>query len=99
MEAEVHRAADWERRQRRATILGELAARHALALIVLGGAAVRFGTPASQSFWYDEHSTILMITLRPSAILQGLLTSETSPPLYFLVAWAWKAVFGLGEVG
>ena len=88
-------------RERRASAKAalKLASQHALLLIVIGGAAVRFATLASQGFWYDEGMTVYAITLDPSAMLPGIIDTETSPPLYFIVAKGWQAVFGVGEVG
>ncbi len=88
-------------RERRAPVASALdfASRHALLLIVIGGAIVRFATLGSQGFWFDEHGTLAVITRRPGAMLDRILVAETSPPLYFAVAKAWQAVFGLGEVG
>jgi mannosyltransferase len=73
--------------------------RHALLLIVLGGAAIRFATLGSQGFWIDEHIALQKLNLPPSEMLGQMLTDETNPPLYFAVAKAWQQLFGLGEVG
>jgi mannosyltransferase len=72
----------------------------ALAVIVAAGAALRFATLDLQSYRYDEAVTVLRI-LHPS-LLDTLATvpkSESTPPLYYLLAWLWSRPFGVGEVG
>jgi 4-amino-4-deoxy-L-arabinose transferase-like glycosyltransferase len=88
-------------REQRAPLAGALdfVSRHALLLIVVGGAIVRFATLGSQGFWFDEHLTIEVISQKPSDILQRIRVADNNPPLYFLVAKGWQVVFGLGEVG
>jgi mannosyltransferase len=71
-----------------------------LALIVAGGAALRFSTLDLQSYWYDEVITadhVLHASLFDT--LSTLPSSESTPPLYYLLAWAWSVPFGTGEVG
>src|SRR5437763_15625786 len=72
----------------------------ALVGITAGAASLRFSTLGVQSFWHDEAVTVGRI-LRPSLIdtLKTIPSSEATPPLYYVLAWAWTKVFGLGEVG
>jgi mannosyltransferase len=77
----------------------DFAVRHALLLIVVAGAAIRFGTLGSQGFWIDEHATLRKLTIPASDMLGQIISDETNPPLYFVAAKAWQKVFGLGEVG
>lgn len=71
----------------------------ALAGIVLLGAALRFSTLGLQSYRYDEAVTVGRV-LHPSlfATLSEVPHSESTPPLYYLMAWAWSRPFGSGEV-
>jgi mannosyltransferase len=79
--------------------VAELVSRHAVLLIVLGGAVIRFATLDSQGFWIDEHVQIRTVSQPGSELLPTILNAETQPPLYLVIAKAWQAVFGLGEVG
>ena len=72
----------------------------ALAGIVVLGAALRFATLDLQSYRYDEAVTVGRV-LHPSLFdtLSTVPRSESTPPLYYLVAWLWSRPFGTGEVG
>jgi mannosyltransferase len=72
----------------------------ALGGIVVLGAALRFATLDLQSYRYDETVTVVRI-LHPSLFdtLSAVPRSESTPPLYYLVAWLWSRPFGTGEVG
>jgi 4-amino-4-deoxy-L-arabinose transferase-like glycosyltransferase len=68
------------------------------ALVVLG-AGLRFYGLGHQGFWYDEANTAFLMR-RPFGDMLGLLpTNESTPPLYYCVAWLWTRVFGPGEAG
>jgi mannosyltransferase len=71
-----------------------------LAGITAVAAVVRFSTLGHQSYDHDEAATALNV-LHPglSATLQVVIHSERSPPLYYLLAWAWSHLFGTGEIG
>ncbi len=76
----------------------ELASSHALALIVLVAGAIRLATLGPQSLWYDEAVTVAETHGGLGAMFHGVHAVEGSPPLYFLVLWAWQKVLGGGEV-
>lgn len=63
-------------------------------------ALLRFSTLDVQSFGEDEAVTAGDV-LDPNftQMLKGVGGSESSPPLYYTVAWFWSKVFGTGEVG
>jgi len=67
---------------------------------VLLGAALRFATLDLQSYRYDEAVTVGRV-LHPSLFdtLATVPRSESTPPLYYALAWAWSRIFGSGEVG
>ncbi|HEV3230582.1 MAG TPA: glycosyltransferase family 39 protein, partial [Solirubrobacteraceae bacterium] len=69
-----------------------------IALLLLA-AGLRFGTIAHQSFWYDEAFTAVHV-LHPGlgATLHGVLHTESTPPLYYVLAWVWTRVLGDGPV-
>lgn len=70
-----------------------------LAGIVALGAVLRFSTLDLQSYRYDETVTVARV-LHPSlfATFSEVPHSESTPPLYYLVAWFWSRPFGTGEV-
>jgi mannosyltransferase len=70
-----------------------------LAALVVVGATIRFATIASQSYWVDEATTVHEMHLSFGAMLHAVRVDETTPPLYFAVAWLWAKVFGTGEAG
>jgi mannosyltransferase len=71
--------------------------------IVLGltllGALLRFATLSSQSFWFDEAQLAHEARLSLGGLFNTLGAQETSPPLYFMLAWLWAKAFGTGEAG
>ena len=71
-------------------------------LWVLGGlvvlaAVLRFATIATQSYWADEALTVYEVHLPFGSMLSAVGHAETTPPLYFILAWAWAHIFGTGE--
>jgi mannosyltransferase len=70
-----------------------------LAVLIAIGAILRFGTLASQSYWLDEATTVHEMHLSFGALLHQVHVNETTPPLYFVVAWLWAKVFGTTEAG
>ena len=77
----------------------------ATALWVLGGltavgVAIRFSTLGLQSYHHDEVITAARVLPGSFAhMLHEVKHSESNPPLYYAIAWAWAKVFGYGEVG
>ncbi|MEO6857274.1 MAG: glycosyltransferase family 39 protein [Solirubrobacteraceae bacterium] len=70
-----------------------------LGVLVLAGAALRFYGLGHQGFWYDEANTVFLLN-HPLGKMLGLLPgNESTPPLYYIVAWLWTRVFGVGEAG
>jgi mannosyltransferase len=67
------------------------------ACLTLAGALVRF-TLLGQSYWYDESVTVRLVRSSLYSMLHQLPGSESTPPLYYGVAWVWAHVFGTGEV-
>jgi hypothetical protein len=70
-----------------------------LAALTAAGAALRFSTLSVQSFWLDEAVTHQLVTRSLSSMLSRIPHSESTPPLYYVLAWAWVRVFGAGEAG
>ncbi len=68
-------------------------------LTTLLAAALRFGTLNVQSIWLDESATLVLVHRGFSGMLSHLSESESAPPLYYVVVWAWTKVFGAGPLG
>jgi mannosyltransferase len=69
-----------------------------VALTVLG-AALRFPTLDRQSFWLDELVTVDLLHRGLGDVLAEIPRTEATPFVYYVIAWLWGSVFGLGEVG
>ena len=63
------------------------------------GALLRFATLDVQHFWLDEAVTAGLLHLDVADMIRALWTTESTPPLYYLLARAWAFAFGTGEVG
>jgi mannosyltransferase len=71
-----------------------------LACLTALGAALRFATLDLQSFDFDEAITVGPVLGGSFAsMLDAIPQTESTPPLYYVLAWIWTQVFGLGEVG
>jgi len=70
-----------------------------LGLVLAAGAVLRFATLDGQSLWYDEAITARLLQLDLGGLLRAIPDSESTPPLYYLLAWLWTHVFGTGEAG
>jgi mannosyltransferase len=69
-----------------------------VALTVLG-AGLRFYGLGHQGFWFDEANTVALVHFSPGKMLGLIPQSESTPPLYYCVAWVWARIFGYGEAG
>ena len=63
------------------------------------GRVLRFATLDGQSFWLDEAYTVRLLDQPLGDMLADLPDQESAPPLYYLLAWPWGQVLGLGEAG
>ena len=70
-----------------------------VAAVTLAGAALRFSTLGVQSYWADEGVTVRLMRLSLHGMLSAIPNSESTPPLYYLLAWVWTKLFGTGEWG
>ncbi len=71
----------------------------ALAVLTAGAALLRFSTLRTQSYWYDEAITVDLVRQSFRGMLGALPHSESTPPLYYVLAWVWSKLFGTGEAG
>ena len=82
-----------------ATRRGALPAWWPLAALLLLAAALRFSTLGLQSFWYDEAFTpVHVLHASLGATLHSVVHTENTPPLWYVLIWAWSRVFGTGAV-
>jgi 4-amino-4-deoxy-L-arabinose transferase-like glycosyltransferase len=70
-----------------------------LAAVIAAGALLRLATVGVQHFWLDEAVTAGLMRLDLDDMVGTMGTTESTPPLYYLIARGWAAVFGTGEVG
>jgi 4-amino-4-deoxy-L-arabinose transferase-like glycosyltransferase len=62
-------------------------------------AVLRLATLDVQSFWYDEAFTpVHVLHAGLGATLRAFVHTENTPPLWYLVVWAWSRVAGTGEL-
>ena len=92
------RPAASERVARARALAGDRAAVAVLALTALAS-FLRFYGIAHQGFWFDEANTALLVHFSPGKMLGLIPQTESTPPLYYCVAWVWARVFGYGEAG
>jgi hypothetical protein len=69
----------------------------AVAALTILAAVLRFVGIGHQGFWFDEGNTALLVHFSPGQMLGLIPQSESTPPLYYCVAWIWARVFGFGE--
>jgi mannosyltransferase len=68
-----------------------------LLLALVGIAAMlRFGTLARKGLWGDEISTVSIVKLGYPDLLHSVARLESTPPLYYSLAWLWAKLFGAG---
>jgi 4-amino-4-deoxy-L-arabinose transferase-like glycosyltransferase len=67
--------------------------------VTVVGAALRFATLTSQSYWFDEAQAAHELHLSFGAMLSSWSVNEPNPPLFFVIGWVWAHVFGTGEAG
>lgn len=62
-------------------------------------AALRFSLLAQQGFWFDEANTAQLVHYSPGVMFTLIKHYESTPPLYYCVAWVWARIFGYGAAG
>jgi uncharacterized membrane protein len=70
-----------------------------IVLLTALGAVLRFTGIGHQGFWYDEAYTAYLVRYDPGRMLGLLPHLESTPPLYYCVAWVWVRVFGDDPAG
>ena len=69
-----------------------------VALTVLA-ALLRLTTLSVQSLWLDEGYTVRLLRMPFGQMIRTVPKTESTPYLYYVVAWVWTHAFGLGEYG
>jgi mannosyltransferase len=87
------------RRASRRPRLGALRYSYVLWALIGVGIAIRFSTLSTQSFNYDELQTAHLVNEPFGTMLRGIADVESTPPLYYVLAFGWSKVFGAGEAG
>lgn len=70
-----------------------------LVALIVAAAALRFATLDRQSFWVDELVTVSLLHHGFAGLLDRIPDSESTPYLYYVLAWPWTRFFGFGEIG
>jgi len=71
----------------------------ALLALVAGAALLRFLTLDVQSLSNDEAFTVAIATGGLGSVLSAVESTESTPPLYYYLAWGWEKPLGSGEAG
>jgi mannosyltransferase len=85
------------RSRRRARALVADPAIVGVAALTALAALLRFYRLGHQGFWFDEANTALLVHFSPGKMLGLVPQTESTPPLYYCVAWVWARIFGYGE--
>lgn len=56
--------------------------------------ALRIPTLGTQSLWLDESYTLHLVRLSFSSMLATVPKTESTPPVYYVLAWIWSRLFG-----
>lgn len=70
-----------------------------VALLTAIGASVRFAGLGDQSFWIDEIITAELVAKPLVEMLRAIPDAESTPPLYYVLAWLWSRIAGADESG
>jgi uncharacterized membrane protein len=69
----------------------------ALGVLIAVAAVARFVGIGAQSFWLDEIVTVQVLDESFGEMLGVIPDSESTPYLYYVLAWVWADVVGSGE--
>src|SRR5205814_2535399 len=65
-----------------------------VAALTVAAAVLRFALIAHQGYWFDEANTAQLVSFSPGPMLTLIKHYESTPPLYYCVAWVWARIFG-----
>jgi 4-amino-4-deoxy-L-arabinose transferase-like glycosyltransferase len=69
----------------------------AVCLVTALAAVLRLTTLGLQSYEFDEAATLYVIHGSFTHMLHGVARNESTPPLYYVLAWVWARAFSTGE--
>ena len=70
-----------------------------VAALTAAAALLRLYEIGHQGLWFDEAYTVMLVKLPLARMLQTIPRTESTPYLYYLLAWPWARVFGTGAAG
>jgi mannosyltransferase len=68
----------------------------AVAALTILAAALRLYRIGHQGLWFDEAYTVMLVKLPFAKLLSTVPRTESTPYLYYLLAWVWTHIFGRG---
>jgi uncharacterized membrane protein len=68
-------------------------------MVLAVAALLRLPTLGEQSFWLDEAATLSVLHHSFGGMLSAVYHHESTPPLYYVLAWLWSKLFGFGAFG
>jgi hypothetical protein len=68
----------------------------ALAALTILAAAIRLYRIGHQGLWFDEAYTVMLVKLPFAKMLSTVPKTESTPYLYYVIAWVWTHIFGRG---
>jgi uncharacterized membrane protein len=69
-----------------------------LALLAALAVTTRIALLDHQSLWFDEIVSVTLAKQSLATMLHAIATTESTPPLYYLVLWVWTRLFGFSAV-
>jgi mannosyltransferase len=70
-----------------------------VAALASGAAILRFSSLGTQSFWSDEAVTDILMRMPFTDMLHAIRATESTPPLYYVLAYGWTRACGTSEIG
>jgi 4-amino-4-deoxy-L-arabinose transferase-like glycosyltransferase len=70
-----------------------------VATLTVAALALRLAVAGIPSYWLDEAFTVLIVKASFGHALDLIPETESTPPLYYVLAWLWAQLFGTGEEG
>ncbi|MCW3013184.1 MAG: rane protein-like protein [Solirubrobacterales bacterium] len=83
----------------RCVVSARMSTRRSVVALTLVALLLRVVTLDVQSYWSDEAATVQLLNRSFGGMLRGVFNGESTPPLYYVLAWLWTQVAGTGEVG
>lgn len=67
-----------------------------VAALTLAAAVLRLYGIGHQGLWFDEAYTVMLVKIPLARMLSTIPKTESTPYLYYLLAWVWTHIFGRG---